>query len=179
MKNNLSSLEEFEAVLEKFSGSIKASIFKFGLEKRGIDPEDVFQEVKIKIWKKYAHEKNVSHHSSYIKRVINSTLIDHLRKARLEEKLIHQAKQRWMLEEIGNHELPAQDNIFWATVGEAADSLLESRRKVVKLFLLNLTIDEISLTLNWSRDKIRNLLYRGLFDLKGKLKEKGIEYEDR
>jgi len=179
MKSNESSLEDFEGILEKFSGSIKASILKFGLEKRGIDPEDVFQEVKIKIWKKFAHEKNVSNHSSYIRRVVNSTLIDHVRKSRRQDKLIHHEKQKWLLEEKCSPEEPAQDNVFWEMVGEAAESLMESRRKVVKLFLSNLTIDEISLTLNWTKDKTRNLLYRGLSDLKRKLKERGIEYEDR
>ena len=64
-------------------------------------------------------------------------------------------------------------------VGNAVDSLMESRRKAVKLFLLNMTLDEIAIFLNWSRDKTRNLLYRGLSDLKKILKEKGIEYENK
>ncbi|MFW6131169.1 MAG: hypothetical protein ACOC5F_01045, partial [Candidatus Aminicenantaceae bacterium] len=59
------------------------------------------------------------------------------------------------------------------------NSLIESRRKVVKLFLLNMTIDEISTFLNWSKDKTRNLLYRGLSDLKKILKKEGIEYENK
>ena len=61
----------------------------------------------------------------------------------------------------------------------AVDSLIESRRKVVKLFLLDMTIDEIASFYNWSRDKTRNLLYRGLSDLKGILKDKDIDYEDQ
>jgi len=62
-------------------------------------------------------------------------------------------------------------------VGEAVESLMDSRRRVVKLFLLNMTLEEISIFLDWSEAKTRNLLYRGLDDLKKKLKEKGIEYE--
>ncbi len=64
-------------------------------------------------------------------------------------------------------------------IAQALDSILESRRKVVKLFLLNMTIDEIAALFDWSKDKTRNLLYRGLNDLKKILKEKGIEYENR
>jgi len=44
---------------------------------------------------------------------------------------------------------------------------------------LNMTIEEISIFLKWSKDKTRNLLYRGLSDLKKILREKGIEYEDK
>ena len=56
---------------------------------------------------------------------------------------------------------------------------MESRRRVVRLFLLNMTLEEIAIFLNWSEAKTRNLLYRGLDDLKRMLKEKGIEYEDQ
>jgi RNA polymerase sigma-70 factor (ECF subfamily) len=179
MKSHKIGAEEFEALLEKFSWSIKASILKFGLEKIGIDPEDVIQEVKIKIWKKFGHEKNICHYSSYIQRIINSTLVDHIRKVRRQEKLILHEKQKLLLEERGNPDNSLHGNIFWELVGEAADSLMESRRKIVKLFLADLTIDEISCTLNCSKDKTRNLLYRGLSDLKEKLKNKGVEYENR
>jgi RNA polymerase sigma factor (sigma-70 family) len=179
MKNDKSGSGEFEVILDKFSASIKASIRRFGLERSGIDPEDVFQEVRIKLWKKFAHEKNISHQASYINRVVNSALIDQIRKARRQEKLIYHEKQKWLVEEQGRPDASAQDSVFREMIFEAADSLMESRRKVVKLFLSGLTMDEISLTLNWSKDKTRNLLYRGLSDLKRKLKDRGIEYEDR
>jgi DNA-directed RNA polymerase specialized sigma24 family protein len=62
-------------------------------------------------------------------------------------------------------------------VGRAVEALIESRRKVVKLYLLNMSIEEIALYFHWSKDKTRNLLYRGLTDLKKILKEKNIDYE--
>ena len=62
-------------------------------------------------------------------------------------------------------------------VGRAVNGLIESRRKVVQLYLLNMSIEEISLYFHWSKDKTRNLLYRGLCDLKKILKEKNIDYE--
>jgi DNA-directed RNA polymerase specialized sigma24 family protein len=40
-----------------------------------------------------------------------------------------------------------------------------------------MSIEEIALYFNWSKDKTRNLLYRGLSDLKKILKEKNIDYE--
>jgi RNA polymerase sigma-70 factor (ECF subfamily) len=179
MKNRRMGPEEFEALLEKFSGSIKTSILRLGPEKSGIDPEDVIQEVKIKIWKKLGPEKNIAHRSSYIQRIINSTLVDLIRNARRQERLILHEKQKLQFEEGRNLHNPSRATALSEWVGEAADSLLESRRKIVKLFLADLTLDEISSILNCSRDKTRNLLYRGLADLKEKLKDKGVEYENR
>jgi len=63
-------------------------------------------------------------------------------------------------------------------LGQCVDSLLDSRKKVVKLYLLNMTLEEIAGFFNWTPHKTRNLLYRGLNDLKKILKEKGIDYED-
>lgn len=179
MKKNKIDAEEFRVLLDEFSKSIRESVARYGLEKRGIDSEDVIQEVKIKIWKKLAREKEIHFRSLYIKRMVNSTLIDHIRRIRRQEKLISHEKERLLQEERGNARNPDEEDYLWKQVGEAQDSLLESRRKVVKLFLMDLTIDEISIVLKWSKDKTRNLLYRGLSDLKEKLKERGIEYENR
>jgi DNA-directed RNA polymerase specialized sigma24 family protein len=43
---------------------------------------------------------------------------------------------------------------------------------------MDMTIEEISAYFNWSTDKTRNLLYRGLADLKNLLKKRDIDYED-
>ena len=170
---------EFAALLDKFSCSIRASILRFGLEKRGIDPEDIIQEVKIKIWKRLGREKNIDLRPLYIKRIVNSTLVDHLRQLRREEKVILFEKQRLLAEERESSDDSLQRDIFWRSVSDAADSLMESRRKVVKLFLMDLTVDEISSSLRWSKNKTRNLLYRGLSDLREKLRDRGVEYENR
>jgi RNA polymerase sigma-70 factor (ECF subfamily) len=178
MKRQKIDAAEFEALLERFSSSIKASVFKLGLHKRGIDPEDIIQEVKIKIWKKFGHEKNISLYSLYIQRTINSILVDQIRKMRRQERLILHEKEKLISEERENLGSPPPGGAFREMVGDAADSLMESRRKVVKLFLMDLTIDEISTTLKWSGDKTRNLLYRGLADLRETLRERGVEYEN-
>lgn len=179
MRSDKISASEFTALLDKFSCAIRASILRFGLEKRGIDPEDIIQEVKIKIWKKLGHEKNIELCPLYIQRIVNSTLVDHLRQLRRQEKLILFEKQRLLVEDRENPSSSLQKDIFWRSVAEAIDSLMESRRKVVKLFLMDLTVDEISSSLKWSKSKTRNLLYRGLSDLKEKLRESGVEYENR
>jgi RNA polymerase sigma-70 factor (ECF subfamily) len=39
--------------------------------------------------------------------------------------------------------------------------------------------EEIAAYLGWTQDKTRNLLYRGLADLKKRLRDRDIEYEDK
>lgn len=168
-----------EAVLERFSRFIQAHIQKYNPQKNGIDPDDIFQEIKIKIWKILRNEKKIKNYSSYIKKIVNSSVIDQLRKSRREEGILFHEK----LKEISDCKSfyimdRAHNRGLKEIIGQSIDSLIESRRKVVRLYLLNMTIEEIATLLNWSKDKTRNLLYRGLADLKKKLKENGIEYEN-
>jgi RNA polymerase sigma factor (sigma-70 family) len=177
MKQDKAAEEDFGRILEKFSGSIRAQVLSRGLERRGIDPEDIIQEVRIRLWKRFGNEKKVANPSSYIKKVVGSVLIDQLRKSRAEDRLLRQAMQKNLEEQKPPADREAEESLR-RTLEDAVDSLIESRRKVVKLFLLNLTVEEISSALRWSHDKTRNLLYRGLSDLRIALKKRGVDYED-
>lgn len=178
MSSKADKIKEFDLVLKKFARSIQGNIQKFNLPKEGIDPDDVFQEVRIKIWKLLNDEKKIINYSSYIRKIVDSSVIDHIRKMRRERVLILQQKQMAISEWKSTYETDGEyDKNLKQMVSETVKSLLESRQKVVKLYLLNLTIEEIATLFSWSRDKTRNLLYRGLSDLKKSLKERGIEYE--
>ncbi|UCE42020.1 MAG: sigma-70 family RNA polymerase sigma factor [Candidatus Aminicenantes bacterium] len=178
MSSKADKIKEFDVVINKFARFINGNIQKFDLPKEGIDPDDVFQEVRIKIWKLLNDEKKIVNYSSYIKKIVDSSVIDHIRKMRRERDLILQQKYKTISEWKRIYEIDGiHDKNLKKIVSESVESLLESRRKVVKLYLLNLTIEEIASFFCWSRHKTRNLLYRGLSDLKKALKEKDIEYE--
>jgi RNA polymerase sigma factor (sigma-70 family) len=165
---------DFELALERFSGFIRAHILRFGLDRRGVDPEDVIQDIKLKLWKKYLCEKNPPLRPSYIKRVMDSTLIDLLRKIRIRGEFIRPENQEVLRRAGVLREGPSPEGYLWERIRAAAETLCDSRRKVVKLFLLDMSIDEVASSLNWSRDKTRNLLYRGIDDLKKRIqKERG------
>lgn len=182
MNQRKSKSKEFEAVINRFTLFIKAYIQKYNLQKNGIDLDDIIQEVKIKIWKILEDEKKINNYPSYIKKIVDSSVIDTLRKLKREEKILIHERQKIISEQKRNYRNRTEislDKNLKKIIAQSIDLLLESRRKVVKLFLLNMTIDEIAALFHWSKDKTRNLLYRGLNDLKNMLKEKGIEYENK
>jgi len=180
MNRDEEKIKEFEAIINRFSQFVKIQIQKFNVQKSGIDPDDVLQEVKIKIWKILEDEKKINNYASYIRKIIDSSIIDQLRKLKREKGIFIHEKQKWISEQKTNYstDVSSETNAK-EIIGEAVNSLIESRRVVVKLFLLNMTIEEIATFLKWSKDKTRNLLYRGLSDLKKRLREKGIEYGNK
>jgi RNA polymerase sigma-70 factor (ECF subfamily) len=172
--------EELKTLLTRFAGFIRAHIQKFDVQKFGIDPDDVAQEVRIKIWKLLEGEKNIVNHASYIKKIVDSSVIDQIRRLRREETLFRQERQKQVAEREDMYRPETLRNTTMKEiVGRAADALIDSRKNVVKLYLLNMSLEEIAHFYGWSRHKTRNLLYRGLSDLKKSLKKTDVEHEDR
>lgn len=173
-------LKDFENLLRKFNGFIKEGILKYNLQKNGLDPDDIFQDVRIKLWKIILNGKQIYNYPSYINKIIRTSVIDHLRKLKRHENIFSMEKQKKIHEHKCMYfQKKSSKKELSFIVGKAVDSLLLNRKKVVKLFLLNMSIEEIAIIFRWSKDKTRNLLYRGLSDLKKKLKDKGIYYENR
>jgi DNA-directed RNA polymerase specialized sigma24 family protein len=78
--------EELKAILNRFSGLIRVHILKFDPQRFGLDPDDIAQEIRIKIWHLLHHEKNIKSYASYIKKIVNSSVIDLLRKHKRDEE---------------------------------------------------------------------------------------------
>lgn len=175
MASPLSSDRDLEALLARFTNFIRAQIQKFEVQRFGIDPDDIAQEVRIKIWKLIKNEKNVVNYASYIKKIVDSVVIDQLRLLRKDEQLYRMEKQKQVAEQLNGYRPEVLRNaLLKEALGKAVESLIESRRNVVKLYLFDLSIEEISRFYGWSLHKTRNLLYRGLADLKRSLKKADI-----
>ena len=87
-------IDEFRDIVEQFSQFIRVHIQKFAPQRKGIDPDDILQEVKIKIWNILSNEKKIDNYASYIKKIVNSSVIDHLRRIRREERVLFSEMQR-------------------------------------------------------------------------------------
>ncbi|MBN2199170.1 MAG: RNA polymerase sigma factor [Candidatus Aminicenantes bacterium] len=158
---------ELDRILRQFAGFIRLHLHKFAPQRFGLDSEDLYQEVRIKIWKVLRSEKEIKCLTSYIRKIVDSTVIDQLRKLRREENVYNYELERKTaeLKSIYANSF-SRGKEFKDLVARAAESLIDTRKKVVKLFLLNMSIEEIADVFQWSRDKTRNLLYRGLSDLR-------------
>jgi RNA polymerase sigma-70 factor (ECF subfamily) len=62
-------------------------------------------------------------------------------------------------------------------VARAVETIPASRRPVVRMYLAGYHREEIAGLLGWTEAKTRNLLYRGLADLRERLNELGISAE--
>ncbi len=171
--------EELERLFEQYAGFMVAQVRKYRVGRIGVEIEDVLQETRIKLWKVLRSEKNIRFYASYIKKIVDTSVIDFFRKYKREEGVYLFEKSLCISERNGGYDQSyLYENMdLKDVVGLAVDRLIPSRRNIVRLYLLNMSIEEIALHFRFSLSKTRNLLYRGLKDLRKILVEKRIDVE--
>jgi RNA polymerase sigma-70 factor (ECF subfamily) len=132
--------------------------------------DEVEQDIRIRLWRlseKAGALEQAS--SSYIYRAAMSAVTDLIRRRRSG------ARGRVAIADVEGELAPASyspaEAELVAALARALDTLDVPRRVVVRLHLDGKDRDEIAAILGWSEAKVRNLLYRGLNDLREQLRE--------
>lgn len=166
-------------IIVKFSSLIKYVILKNLHKTDRVDLDDIEQEVQIKIWRFLEKGKKVENLPSYIKRVAYTATVDELRKMRKQipsENIDHLkniysfSKSNNIDEDMKLPEFILEEKELKSSLRELIESLGENRKQVLRLYLTGLTVEEISEFFDWDKTKVRHLLYRGINDIKEKIK---------
>lgn len=141
---------------------------------RGLDPGDLdllLQDVRVRLWKSGAsREKLDGLGSSYLYRVAMSAAIDLLRqrRARREDAFDDAEVASPASLSVAPVDIAERDDLA-RRMRQALATLVRNRRIVVQLHLEGYERTEIATLTAWSEAKVRNLLYRGLDDLRAAL----------
>jgi RNA polymerase sigma-70 factor (ECF subfamily) len=163
-------------VLGRFADRVRGVGVRHGLA--GQDVEDLVQEVRVRLWKALERGEQIeAAPASYVYRTAASAALDLLRRRRARRET--SARLSRLTGEAVLGESPAPDTVFEGSelaerIGEAVDRLADSRRSVVRMYLAGYGREEIADLLGWSEPKTRNLLYRGLENLREILTDMGI-----
>ncbi len=176
----LADEHQIEIVLERYAKVLRAAIVRTVPEHPGLDFEDIEQEARIRVWKALEAERPTRRLDSYIYRIGVTTAIDAVRKARARRE-----EQLGDLSE-GDGSGPMAAPPTWpetvtrrreavATVRGCLEQLAANRRRAVGLRLHGLTRGEIAELTGWTEAKIRNLVHRGLKELRACCRVAGID----
>jgi RNA polymerase sigma-70 factor (ECF subfamily) len=141
------------------------------------------QEVRIRLWRAQRTSEQISEvNTSYIYRTASSAALDVIRRRRSRRAEHHQSlddeRSAVALAESapGPHgELESSE--VAAQVAQAIEAIPATRRPVVRMYLTGHPREEIARLMGWTEGKTRNLLYRGLADLRERLTEMGVGWE--
>lgn len=157
-----------ERLVTRFSDVVRQVARQHNLSEADVD--EVFQDVRIRLWRALATgEKIAGAPASYVYRTAISAALDLIRRrrARREEGIDRLQDKLPARNARTDHSLETSD--FMERLSGAISALKESRRVVVRMYLIGYHREEIAELLGWTEAKTRNLLYRGLSELRTKL----------
>lgn len=164
---------ELEKLIERFGAKIRLLIERSGLREHGIEPEDVEQEVRIRLWRAVTADRIGRAPASYIQRVVLSVVVDALRRAREEESLPESEVFEPLVERRGPEEWASAREAL-GRVEQAIEQLPQRRRQPVRLHLLGFSFAEIGRLVGASPEAARKLVERGLAELQELLQTGGM-----
>jgi RNA polymerase sigma-70 factor (ECF subfamily) len=165
-----------DQVVAHFGESMRRTARRHGLSEDEID--DALQDVRIRLWRALGTGEKIRRApASYLHRTVVSAAIDFIRRRRARRDAIVESNDVASLDiedppARADRDLDEQE--VAAQIAQAIDDLPESRRGVVRMYLAGYDREEIASLLGWTEAKTRNLLYRGLDDLRATLTTRGL-----
>jgi len=187
-KSSIVEVEErFNMVVEEFGMQLRRAIIRFCPRDKGLQFDDIEQDARMRLWRALQDEREVTNYASYLYRIAATATIDALRRiqARHEEQLELLIEQRTDDGENLLAPAPVKDSPErLAESREAVDKVMsavaklpDAQRRAVGMYLQGMTSQDVADLMGWSEPKSRNLIYRGLKELRKSLREEGIDYE--
>jgi RNA polymerase sigma factor (sigma-70 family) len=166
--------DELESLVSRFARFAGRIAHDRGLHQEDLD--ELLQELRVRFWR--ARKDGLRDLSAgYVRRAAISAALDIIRRRRADRtvSLDDDRSDTPSLATFssGPAELLDQSELT-QRVAAAVDGLAPQRRAAVRMYLDGYRREEIAELLRWSDAKTRNLLYRGLADLRAALLAQGI-----
>jgi RNA polymerase sigma-70 factor, ECF subfamily len=180
-----SSDATLEALLAEHGERLRRVIARACPPELAAEREDIEQEARLRIWKALESGTLVERPASFIYRVALTATVDAWRR--------HRARPQGHRAELGEGGLEVEgartepvapdappDTVAGARelgrrVRAAMTELVENRRLAVALHLQGFGVPEVARLTGWTEAAARKLVYRGLADLRARLREEGID----
>ena len=169
-----------EAVVTRFGAMVRQVARRYRLDESDI--EEVMQEVRIRLWRARETSEQIGEVStSYVYKTASSAALDVIRRRRSRRAEHHRSIDEEGVGEIATRTSGPHGDLetieLGVQVADAIATIPESRRPAVRMYLAGYPREEIAELMGWTEGRTRNLLYRGLADLRARLTELGIGWQ--
>jgi len=180
--SHVSEMESTErrlaGVLDKYGRALREAVAHVCRGPLGLQRDEIEQEARIRLWRALTRETVIADVRPYLHQIVATAAIDAMRQVRsrreipLEQPPEGEARRSWP-EPAARGPSP-EELVHSRELARLAQRVLASlpanRRRAVSLHLQGFTTEEIAQLMRWSEAKARNLVYRGLTDLREKLR---------
>lgn len=169
-----------ERVIVRFDGMLRSVGRRRGL--RGAELEELTQEVRVRLWRALTEREKIERvKTSYVYRAALSAALDLVRRRRarpeqpLDASSSDEPTRVALAVDRSRPDAEFELRELGASIDRAVSQLAEPRDVIVRLHLSGYDRYEIASMLGWTEPKVRNLIYRGLADLRELLAQTGME----
>ncbi len=161
-----------EGLVERWVGIIRRAAARYRIS--GADSDELTQDIRLRLWRMLEREgESAAISPGYVYRAAVSAAIDLVRRRRVERHERRVPLELVADELVDTGAIDTQETDLVAALERALAQVPASRRPAVRLHLRGHHLDEIANIMGWTQGKARNLLYRGLTDLRENLKQAG------
>lgn len=176
-RSKLAPSDQLEDLVRRYSRLVRSAIRRVGGAQVDGLAEDVEQRVFLGIWKQVSREQQIDHPASYIYRVaVRETvrLLKQERRHRSPDDLVQDANATAIDLGAGPEmHLRARETV--EQIDRILETLAPARRRAVRAHLVGLEVREIMKLEGWSYNRARNLVARGMADLRRGLQEQALD----
>jgi DNA-directed RNA polymerase specialized sigma24 family protein len=162
-----------EVLVGQCEGLIRSFIGKYGLGRHPIDPEDILQESRIRLWKALENGNDIRHLAAYVKKIVDSVVFEDLRQIRRDQSLLQAGGLGPFAGEPDGRNANATRPRMEETLAVAVGSLKRNRRVVLTMTIAGFSLPEIAAINRWTRKKTYALYERGVKDLRKIIQAEG------
>jgi RNA polymerase sigma factor (sigma-70 family) len=160
-----------EQLISRYAGLVRAAVSRVAGPLTDQVAEDVEQRVAVALWRAMPGEQIPRHPASYLYRAAVRETVRALRSR-------HDAGRVELVEEVRDPS-PSPDTTLESkelgmAIRDALSKLVPARRRAVQAHLMGFDVREIMDSQGWSYNRARNLIARGMADLRRELEKRGV-----
>jgi RNA polymerase sigma factor (sigma-70 family) len=165
----------FEALVREYGRLIRHAIRRAARADAPRRADDIEQAVLVSLWQQVAREQVIDHPASYVYRAAVRETVRAIRRDRSQSARAEPASPRMELVATGT---TPDDDVRRREQRQALRASLETlapdRARAVKAHLAGFSVEEIMALCGWPYQRARNLIARGMADLRLALRERGM-----
>jgi RNA polymerase sigma factor (sigma-70 family) len=164
----------FEALVSGFGRLVAHAVRRVAGSAAANELADIEQDVLVSLWKQVAAEQDIAHPASYVYRAAVREAVRAVARVRrrAEEPLPEAESAAPRREPDGDRRVAGREQR--AALRAALASLPPDRARAVRAHLAGWSVDEVMHMYGWSYQRARNLIARGMADLRTGLRSRGV-----
>lgn len=167
--------ERLAALVRDYGHLIARAVARTGGQVVQNDRDDIAQAVRVALWKRLASEQTIDHPASYVyKAAVRETVRAVTRARNRGDVPLETATADAVAAPAPGPEAELEARERREALAAAIGTLTPERARAVKAHLAGFSVEELMQLRGWSYQRARNLIARGMADLRAQLRSRGM-----